>query len=311
MLLESTIKDRAQMLKSCRAFFEQRGVTEVDCCALSSFAAIDANIDVIPAQVTPSQLGYLHTSPEYAMKRLLASGCPDIYFLGHVFRQGELGRLHNPEFTMAEWYRHGFTFEQMIQETCDFIFLFLGPLPIRKIGYREAFETYLGINYTSATMDELRAMVSPLAPSCDDWARSSLVQFLLTRFIEPNFGQGEITIFQDFPPQEAALARVKEKNGEKVAERFEAYYQGVELCNGYNELPDGTELRRRFDEENLLRTKMNKPAYELDEAFLTALGPQFPPCCGVAVGFDRLLLLRLKMHALHEVLPFAYTSSST
>lgn len=298
------------MLASCRAFFQNRGVMEVDCCALSPFAAIDANIDVIPAQVTHSLLGYLHTSPEYAMKRLLASGCGDIYYLGHVFRQGEIGRLHNPEFTMAEWYRLGISFDEMIQETCEFIFQFLGPLPIKKIGYREAFETYLGIDYTKTSLEELIKIAKPLAPNCDTWERSPLIHFLLTHFIEPNFGKGELTIFLDYPPHEAALACVIEKNGELVAERFEAYYQGIELCNGYHELPDGIELRRRFEAENIQRGKLDKTIYALDEAFLNALGPNFPACCGVAVGFDRLLLLRLKKQSLNQVLPFAYSPNS-
>jgi lysyl-tRNA synthetase class 2 len=294
------------MLASCRAFFQKRGVTEVDCCALSPFAPIDSNIDIIPAQVTPSLTGYLHSSPEYAMKRLIASGCKDIYYLGHVFRQGEIGRLHSPEFTMAEWYRLGFTFDEMIQETAEFIFQFLGTLPIKKISYREAFQTYLGIDYTNATLEELCSIAKPLAPHCDSWGRTPLIHFLLTAFIEPNFGNEELTIFLDYPPQEAALAKTIEKNGELVAERFEAYYQGVELCNGYHELPDSKELRHRFEAENKLRNQMGKTTYALDEAFLQALGPHFPPCCGVAVGFDRLLLLKLKLQSLSEVLPFAY-----
>jgi len=300
------IQERARMLSSCRAFFAERNVTEVDCCALRPFAAISSNIDVIPAQVTTSQVAYLHTSPEYAMKRLLSSGCSDIYYLGHVFRQGDIGRLHSPEFTMAEWYRIGVTFEEMIQETCDFIAQFLGPLPIRKISYREAFEKYLSIDYVNVSIEALRKIAEPAAPDCAKWKRSELIHFILSHFIEPNFGKNELTIFLDYPPYEADLACLIEKNGELVAERFEAYYQGVELCNGYHELPDGTELRHRFEEENVARIKAGKPTYALDEGFLSALGPQFPNCCGVAVGFDRLLLLKHKLNSLSQVLPFAY-----
>ena len=295
------------MLALCRAFFAKRGVLEVDCCALGPYAAISSYIDVISAQVTPNLVGYLHTSPEYAMKRLLSDGSGDIYFLGHVYRQSEIGRLHSPEFTMAEWYRIGFTFEQLIQETIDFFSLFLVELPIRRVSYREAFETHLGINYSTITIDELRKLASPLAATADTWERDELIHLLLANYVEPHFGKGEITIFCDFPPHEAALARVVEKNGELVAERFEAYYEGIELCNGYNELPDGEELRRRFHEENEVRAKSGRPAYPLDEPFIQSLGPTFPNCCGVAVGFDRLLLLKQKANSLSEVVPFAYT----
>lgn len=306
------LRDRAEMLAKARDFFAQRGVLEVDCCSLSPHAAIDSNIDVIPAEVAPFQMGYLHTSPEYAMKRLLTEGIGDIYFLGHVFRQGEMGRLHNPEFTMAEWYRLGFSFEQMIQETCEFISLFLGDLPIRKIGYREAFETYVDIDYSRAPLAELHRAAQrlnlSLSPDYASWPRDAFVHFLLTHAIEPHFGRGELTILLDYPPHEAALACVIEKNGEPVAERFEAYYQGVELSNGYHELPDGKELRRRFLEENAIRIKAGKPAYALDEKFLSAIGPQFPDCCGVSVGIDRLLLLKHKVQTLADILPFAWQS---
>jgi lysyl-tRNA synthetase class 2 len=301
------------MLAKARDFFAQRGIIEVDPCSLSPFPAIDSNIDVISADVSSQQLGYLHTSPEYAMKRLLAAGCGDIYFLGHVFRQGEIGRLHNPEFTMAEWYRLGFSLDEMIHETCDFLSLFLGPLPLRKIGYREAFESYAGIDYSRAPLEKLLEKAEPfsLSSEASSWTRDALVHFLLTHAIEPHFGDGELTVLIDYPPHEAALAQLIERDGEFVAERFEVYCEGVELSNGYHELPDAHELRRRFTEENKLRAAAQKPVYPLDEAFLAALKPSFPDCCGVSVGFDRVLLLARKANALSDVLPFTWTSTST
>ncbi len=310
MLPASTIRARAEMLAKARAFFAQRGAIEVDPCALSPFAAIDSNIDVIPAEVAFRQTGYLHTSPEYAMKRLLSEGCGDIYFLGHVFRQSEIGRLHNPEFTMAEWYRLGITFDEMIQETCDFISLFLGQLPIRKIGYREAFEIYAGIDYSREPLEKLleKAQQFDISSESSSWPRDALLHFLLTHAVEPHFGQGELTVLIDYPPYEAALARLIERNKEPVAERFEVYYEGVELSNGYHELPDDQELRRRFTEENELRAAAGKSVYAPDEAFLSALGPRFPDCCGVSVGFDRVLLLKHKAKSLSDVLPFAWTT---
>ncbi len=303
----SILKDRSHLLAKCRAFFQERGLLEVDCSALSPFAAIDLNIDVISAAVTPSNTGYLHTSPEYAMKQLLSQGSGDIYYLGHVFRQSEIGRLHNPEFTMAEWYRLNFTFDQMIQETCDFLSLFLGPLPIRKLSYRDAFAP---LNYSHDPLPKLLEAALPYHPSPDaaTWNRDTLVHFLLTHAIEPNLGKDELTVLIDYPPHEAALARLTTKNNEPVAARFEIYHQGVELANGYHELPDGDELRKRFTEDNEQRLALGKPAYPLDESFLSALGPRFPDCCGVSVGFDRALLLRHKRKALREVLPFAWES---
>lgn len=296
------------MLAAAREFFAQRNVLEVDCTALSPYPAIDSNIDVITANVSPSQIGYLHTSPEYAMKRLLSQGIGDIYYLGHVFRQGEIGRLHNPEFTMAEWYRLGFSLEEMIEETCALIHLFLpNTFPIRKISYRAAFAEYAKVDYSKATREELIEAAKQLQLKPDPtWPRETLVHFLLTHAIEPFLGRNELTILMDYPPYEAALACVVEKSGELVAERFEAYYQGIELCNGYHELGQTKELRSRFHAENEARVRVGKIAYPLDEPFLAALDHHFPDCCGVSVGIDRLLLLRHKAKSLGDILPFAW-----
>ena len=299
------------MLQEARAFFAKRGVLEVDCCALRPCAAIDANIDVIDASVSDAKRGFLHTSPEYAMKRLIARGSGDIYYLGHVFRKGDIGRLHNPEFAMAEWYRLGISFSELIKETCDFLFLFLGSLPLRTIGYREAFELYAGIDYSEAPLSEIKETARKFgAFDSDDWDRNTYIHFLLTHAIEPNFGRNELTVLIDYPPHEAALAQVIEKNGEKVAERFEIYYQSVELANGYHELADASELRSRFEKENEIRVSQNKEAYSLDEPFLAAMESGFPECCGVSVGFDRALMLRNKAESLAEVLPFAWKSGN-
>lgn len=289
------------MLARARAFFSQRGLLEVDCCALQSCAPIDSNIDVMEVSITTQTTAFLHTSPEYAMKQLLAAGSGDIFYLGHVYRQGEIGRLHSPEFTMAEWYRIGIRFEEMIAETCGFIQLFLGDLPVRILSYRAAFEAYAGIDYTAANLvDVARALQPTLA--CQTWSQDALRHFILTHAIEPKLGNGELTVLCDYPPSEAALACVVQKNGESVAERFEIYSQGVELANGYHELNDPQELRRRFIEENASRRAASKTSYDLDEAFLAALGPKFPDCCGVSVGFDRLMLLRHGCGSLNEVL---------
>jgi lysyl-tRNA synthetase class 2 len=304
------LRDRAAMLASARAFFAKRNILEVDSCALTPFAPIDANIDVIPAQITSTQQGFLHTSPEYGMKRLLAAGSGDIFYLGHVFRQGEIGRLHNPEFTMAEWYRVGFSLDPMIEETAAFISLFLGARPIRKLSYRKAFALYADVDLATASDADLLQAAERLSPflstEASGWPRMTLLHYLLTHVVEPKLGRGELTALTQYPPEEAALACVTVVDGLQVAERFEMYAEGVELSNGYHELANGEELRCRFHQENQERAAAGKDPYPLDEPFLAALTPQFPDCCGVSVGIDRLLLLRHKATALRDVLPFAW-----
>lgn len=295
------LADRARMLSEARSFFAKRNVMEVDVGALVRCAPIDSNIDVIPAQVTETQSGFLHTSPEYAMKRLLADGIGDIYFLGHVYRFGEIGKRHSPEFTMVEWYREGISFAEMIQETCEFLFLFFDSLPVRTLSYTQAFQMYAGIDYWTASIEELKRAANTAA----DWNRDAYIHLILSQAIEPNLGRDELTVLTDFPPHEAALACVVEKNGVKVAERFEIYYQGMELTNGYHELADSKTLRSRFEIENTLRKEMGKPVYAFDEPFLAAMG-RFPECCGVSVGFDRALMLRNNVQKIEDVLHFHF-----
>lgn len=295
------LKNRALMLQRARAFFQQRNILEVDCGALVKRAPIDANIDVISAFVSNTEQGYLHTSPEYAMKRLLSEGSGDIYFLGHVFRKGEIGRLHNPEFTMAEWYRIGVPFEAMIEETCAFLSLFLGHLPVRTLSYRNAFLQYAGINYAEDPLD-------PLLPS-NNWSREEGLDYILSHKIEPHLGLNELTILTDYPPSQAALACLTEKQGELVAERFEIYHRGVELSNGYHELSNPEELKRRFTLENQARKKRGQEPYLLDENFLNAMEKGIPDCCGVSVGFDRALMLQNQVDRLSHILPFSWESN--
>ena len=283
------------MLARARQFFKERNVLEVDCGALVKWAPIDANIDVISASVSNTEQGFLHTSPEYAMKRLLTQGSGDIYFLGHVFRKGEIGRLHNPEFTMAEWYRVNMSFEELIKETCSFLSLFLGPLPRRIISYREMFAQYAGNN-----------LLPP--ENGAHWSQTETLHYILSHKIEPHLGMGELTIVIDYPASEAALARLIEKDGEIVAERFEIYHRGVELANGYHELSNAKELKDRFENENIARKLRHQETYTLDDAFLAAM-KGLPDCCGVSVGFDRALMLRNQADRLSQVIPFAWDLS--
>lgn len=299
------LRDRADMFQAVRAFFAKRGVIETDCPLITSFASIDAHIDLIPVQDAQGSTRYLHSSPEYGMKRLLAEGMGDIYQLAHVFRQGEYGHRHNPEFMMAEWYRLHLSFEEMIEETFDFIQLFLAPQPRSIISYRDAIIKYTGIDYVTASEEELADFLKKdLYAGAEKEGKDALLNILLPTYVEPHLGQGELTALAYYPASQAALAKTRMIAGAPVAERFEVYFKGVELANGYHELADPHEQRKRLVEANQERLKMGKRALPIDEFFLKALEKGLPPCCGVAVGFDRLMLLRQEKSRLSEVIPF-------
>ncbi len=306
------LRDRGVMLAACRQFFQDKGVLEVDCPYITRKASIDTHIDLI--EVVDSPLRYLHTSPEYCMKRLLSEGIGDIYQLGHVFRKGEYSSKHNPEFTMAEWYREGLSFEGMIEETIEFIQLFLGKIPHKVMSYRDVFIKYLGIDYLKATDEMLLAYMNSRSlspyPGAEEEGKDGLLNILLGSFIEPSLGtEGELLVLAYYPSSQAALARTCVRDGENVAKRFEIYYQGVELCNGYHELLDAKELEKRFKERNAMRLKLGKNALPIDESFLQAIDKGLPDASGVAVGFDRLMMLRHKADCLAKVLPFDWENA--
>jgi lysyl-tRNA synthetase class 2 len=290
------LKDRARMLAQARSFFASRNVLEIDCGALLRHPPNDSNIDIIQ---TDQDNFFLHSSPEYCLKKLLSAGLEDCYYLGHVYRKSEVGRIHNPEFTMAEWYRIGFSLSDMIQETADFLFLFFEKRPIRTLSFRQAFAQYAGINYTSASLEELQNLCQ------NSWPKEICLHYILSHFIEPHLGQNELTVLNDYPPHEAALAKLVEKNGETVAERFEIYVDGVELANGYHELSDAEELKRRFEEKNIARIEEGKSPYKIDENLIRSTA-QLPDCCGVALGFDRAMMLRHQLHSISQVIPFSW-----
>jgi elongation factor P--(R)-beta-lysine ligase len=302
------------MLREARAFFYDRGVLEVDCPALSLAAPIDLHIDVMKVILKDNQTGYLHTSPEYGMKRLLSTGIGDIYQVSHVFRDGEVGPLHNPEFTMAEWYRIHFSFTQMIEETLDFIRLFLGNLPYKEISYRHALQHFLGIDYLSSSPSKLiacaKAHCLELPRDADQWDLDTLLQLLVSFLIEPHLGADHLLVLSHFPASQAALANtIHLATGEAVACRFEVYYQGIELANGYHELTDAAEQRRRLEDTNRARLQAGKDSLKIDEHFLEALEQGLPDCCGVAVGFDRLMQLKHGLSTLTNILPFTWEES--
>ena len=302
------------MLQRARAFFQERSVMEVDCPALSHAAPIDLHIDVMKVSLNKTQTGYLHTSPEYGMKRLLSTGIGDIYQISHVFRDGEIGPLHNPEFTMAEWYRIGFSFEEMIQETLEFLSLFLGNLEVQIMSYRQTLQHFLQIDYTTASTTDLlleaKAHNLNLPEAAETWDKDTLLQLLVSFLIEPKLGTDQLFVLKYFPASQAALSKtLNTPSGEPVACRFEVYYRGIELANGYHELTDATEQKRRLEASYQARLHAGKDALKIDEKFLKALQRGLPDCCGVAVGFDRLLMLKHKLDTLKDVLPFIWEES--
>lgn len=305
------LRDRAFMLKRARDFFAERQVLEVDCPILSAQASVDPNIDLITALYCQTKRYFLHSSPEFGMKRLLAEGMGDIYQLSHVFRDGECGHKHNPEFTMAEWYRLGFSLEEMIEETVAFIRLFVGSsLAYSIISYRELFQKSIGIDYVVASAQELFDYIKhskiPYYPSILADGKDALLNLILGSQIEATLGDGELTVLAYYPASQAALARKRMHGIESVAERFEVYYKGVELANGYHELIDPAEQRQRFIEDNKMRCEMNKEPLPIDENLLKALEKGLPDCSGVAVGFDRLMMLRHHVSHIADILTFGW-----
>ena len=301
------------MLAACRSFLDQKGVIEVDCPALSPFASVDLHIDLIPAAYLDQEKRYLHTSPEFGMKRLLAEGIGDIYQLSHVFRDGECGSRHNPEFMMLEWYRMGMHFDEMIRETTDLVKVFLGEIPCEEITYREAFKKYAGIDYLHATQRDLIELIKSSGEPVHDGIelddKDTLLDIILERRVEPQFDRSCVTILKYYPASQSALSRTKQIGEESVSERFEIYYKGLELANGYHELTDYKEQAKRFERSNQQRFALGKPQLPPDERLIEALKKGVPDCCGVAVGFDRLMMLRHETLSISDVLPFAWNEA--
>lgn len=301
---------RAAALARVREFFAARDVMEVDPPALINAPVTDVNLHSARVQLPggdPAASYALHTSPEYTMKRLLAAGSGDIYFLGHVFRGAERGRLHNPEFTLIEWYRRGFTLAQLMQEVAQLIAqLCRREFRSEYLSYREAFEREALFDPLTAPDQVLRIAASELGLSGDDLAaanRDTLLDLIMGAAVGPRLGRGTLTFVQGYPASQAALAKLDPQD-ERVALRFELYAEGIELANGFDELADATEQRARFAADQHERARRGLPVGPIDERLLAALAAGLPPCAGVAVGFDRVLMLAEGAERIDAVLPF-------
>ncbi len=303
------LKRRARMLADIRAFFAARNVLEVQTPVLSARGNPDAAIDSLHCEARVPGIAaearyYLHTSPEFAMKRLLAAGSGDIYQICPVFRDGEAGRFHNPEFTLLEWYRLGFDYQRLMDEVAVLLRRLLGVgLPERRLVYRDAFLEYLDVDSAKLDVAALRRLaadrgldVGGLELDRDGW-----LNLLMSHCIEPRFPRETLVFVHDWPASQASLARL---SADGSAERFELYLNGIELANGFSELRDADEQRRRFEQDNRRRRASGRPAIPLDEAFLAALEAGLPECAGVAIGVDRLLMLATRGEDIREVLSF-------
>lgn len=306
------LRARAEMLASIRDFFRARDVLEVETPLLCRSGVTDPAIEplLVETGASVSRRRYLQTSPEYAMKRLLAAGSGPIFQITRAFRDGEAGSRHNPEFTLLEWYRPDYDHHRMMTEVAELLCHCLGERPEQRISYRQLFLDCLGVDPLTAPVGKLQAIarervdVGTLAGDRDLW-----LDLLLSHLIEPQLAERGICFVYDFPPSQAALARIVESGGVAVGQRFELYVDGLELANGYHELTDAAEQRHRFELDNARRREYGLPERPLDENLLAAMSYGLPPCSGVALGVDRLLMLATGAGDIREVLAFDWSRS--
>ena len=311
-----SLRLRARLNALVRQFFAERGVLEVETPILSAAGNTDPNIESFSASFSghvdagPRER-WLRTSPEYPLKRLLASGVGDCYELGRVFRNGEAGGRHNPEFTMLEWYRVGWDHRQLMEETIALVEAALAMVGRRAEvvveSYRQLFLDELGIDPLHAPIDELRAPLAEHGIGPEGLGRDDWLDLLITHKLQPAFPRDRITVIHDYPASQCALARIR-PGDPPMAERFELYLGRYELANGYHELNDGAEQRRRFERDNAVRRERGVREVPLDEQLLAVLDAM-PDCAGVALGMERLLMCLAGTDAIADVLAFPFAEA--
>lgn len=307
------LKQRAALLNTIRQFFAARDVLEVDTPAMSHATVTDVHLHTFqtefvgPGYANGGQL-HLMTSPEFHMKRLLAAGSGSIYQIGKAFRNEENGRYHNPEFTMLEWYRVGFDHHMLMDEMDALLQLVLGIGAAERMTYQQAFITVLGVCPLQGSMAELKQAAAKLGLSDiaePEQDRDILLQLLFSIGIEPHIGQQVPAFVYDFPASQAALAKINPHDA-RVADRFEVYFKGIELANGFHELDNPAEQLARFEGDNAKRLEMGLTAQPIDYHLIAALQAGLPPCAGVALGIDRLIMLALGEDHIDKVTAFPF-----
>lgn len=305
----AALERRATLLAQTRTFFAERRVLEVETPVLSAAAVTDPQIESLATEVQGLRgRFYLGTSPEFAMKRMLAAGYGDLYQIARVFRDGERGRWHNPEFTLLEWYRVGFDDAQLMDEVEALLARLLAPSRVleraERLSYAEALRRYAEVDAHAASTETLATAAARYGIACEgSLDRDGLLDLLMALRVGPQLGVERPCFLCDYPASQAALARLK-PGTPKVAARFELYVDGLEIANGFHELADAHEQRRRFEADQATRRARGQRETPIDERLLAALTAGLPDCAGVALGFDRLVAVATGARSLAEVMAF-------
>lgn len=308
------LRKRAAIIRQIRDFFYQRNVLEVDTPLLSQASVTDVHLSSFSTEFVGPGFAkgltlYLQTSPEFAMKRLLAADLGAIYQLGKAFRNEEAGRHHNPEFTMLEWYRPGFDHFDLMNEISELLTVVLGTKEVERFTYQQAFEQVLKIDPLSASLAQLQHVCQLQGfgdIAANETDRDTLLQLLFSMCVETQIGQTIPCFVYHFPASQAALAKLCPEDNQ-VAERFELYYKNMELANGFHELTDAAEQLKRFNADNSKRRAAGRSEVPIDRNLIAALESGIEPCAGVAIGIDRLIMLALECSHIKEVLSFDVT----
>ncbi len=304
----ATLEVRARMLRAAREYFTATRALEVETPTLSVAAVTDVHLASIESTAS-HQRRFLQTSPEYAMKRLLAAGCGDIWQICRAYRDAESGRWHNPEFTLVEWYRVGIDHHALMADVERLVATLLPPSRhfdrAERLSYRDAVQLHAGVD---ALDDPTAVLIARLqsagvdVPASLQADRDGCLDLIMSTLVGPQLGHDRLTFIYDYPASQAALAQIRGR----VASRFEAYLDGIELANGFHELANVAEQRRRFEQDLVERDRRGLPAVPIDKAFLAALNAGIPDCSGVALGFDRLVMCAIQAQHIDEVLAFPF-----
>jgi len=302
-----SLKARSASLRQIRAFFAAREVMEVETPAIGTSTATDPHLESLSLSCAPIGQAYLQTSPEYYMKRVLAAGSGDIYQMGKTYRANERGPRHNPEFTMLEWYRIGFSLEDLLDEVHALVEMVLGRAVAKQsLSFREVFQHYLAVDPFKLSDQKLADLARQYTGfQGEGLARDDALGLLLSHCIEPRLGEDCATYLHSYPASQASLAQLtRDTSGCLVAKRFELYLGGIEIANAYQELQDPVEQRARMQDDNAQRRALGFAEIPSDEHFLAALKAGMPACSGVALGVDRLLMIQQNASVIQDVIAF-------
>jgi lysyl-tRNA synthetase class 2 len=310
----NVLQQRARLNNQIREFFSMRSILEVDVPVIGQSTVTDHNIESMSVDVL-GQKGFLQTSPEYFMKRLLASGSGDIFSLGKAFRQGEIGGKHNPEFALLEWYRCGWNEHQLMDEVIALLGSIINttrdsPIPVLKVSYSDCVFCYLGFDPHNIDLDSLRIIAADLGSK--SWlkeSRENCLDLIFSMAIEAKLPDGLVLIY-DYPECQAALSKIDSNvKGQIVSRRFEVFYNSTEIGNGYFELIDACEQVKRFDADVVYRFERQSETVTIDRKLIAALEKGLPECSGVAIGLDRLLMELLELKSIDQVLSFSWPTA--